>query len=106
MLKVLGVVVGLMVSACSYQPEIYYAHLEGDGTTVGIVLNNCHGDYSTSVTESDDEVRVLVSDNRSPIRFAEDECADGVKIYLAESLGDRRLVNDANGERITLRSDP
>lgn len=98
--------VGVVVSACSYQPEIYSAKARDDGTTVGLEMNNCHGDYSVSVVESADEVRVRVTDNRTPISLSGDDCSDVVTIELAEPLGDRRLVNDANGDPVSVRSVP
>lgn len=99
-LGVMALSVVLFVSACSYQPGIYNAIASGDGTTLDLSMNNCHGDYSVAVTETSDRVSVEITDNRTPISVSGDDCADNVRMNLDEPLGGRTLVNGTDGSVI------
>lgn len=100
---VVGVV--LLVGACSYQPGVLDAISSGDGQTLSLSMNNCHGDYDVAVVETGDQVRITVTDMRSPIRLSGDDCSDAVTVELAEPLGDRRLV-DGGGTVIAVTYEP
>ncbi len=98
--------VTLLVSACSYQPGIHNAVASGDGRTLDLSMNNCHGDYSVSIIETSDRVSIEVTDNRTPISLSGDDCADSVHMNLDEPLGSRTLVNDLDGSEINVTYRP
>lgn len=87
---VTGVAVALLLVGCSSQPEIERAEVSGDGTSLVIMMASCNADYSLSVSESSDEVRVIVIERDRHSSLWCDAGAGLVgPVQLDEPLGDR-----------------
>jgi hypothetical protein len=102
-----GVLV-VVLTGCASQPEIYGASASGDGTTLEFEMAACHGDYAVTISQSAEEVRVRITDQRrrTPLSGG-DACADGVgPIELDEPLGGRRLIDDAHNVDIPVAYSP
>jgi hypothetical protein len=107
--KMLGVgMVSLIVlTGCSSHPSIYGAEASGDGKTLHLEIAACNGDYSTVVTESTEEVRIAITDQRQRSPFYGDDCADVLgPLRLGEALGDRLLIDDSHRVEIPVRYYP
>lgn len=68
-------------------------------------VGSCHGELSVSTVENDDEVRVVVRDNRFRIRLYEDDCADVVQVELDQALDGRVLFDETTRSEIQVRTD-
>ena len=55
----------LIVAGCSSNPEIYSASSSGDGLTLDLSMNACHGEYTPVVGVSADQASVKITDSRS-----------------------------------------
>ena len=96
----------LIVAGCSSNPEIYSASSSGDGLTLDLSMNACHGEYTPVVGVSADQASVKITDSRSRVSFAGDDCADSVRVTLDSPLGDRLLVNSSDGSVIDVTYEP
>ncbi len=91
----------VLAAGCSSQPDINAAEASGDGLTLHLEMASCNGDYTISVEENTDEVRVEITDHRrrSPL-YGEDCASRAGPVVLAEPLGDRRLVDAVHGVEV------
>jgi hypothetical protein len=99
-------VLAILMSACSNQVVIQEVVANGDATTLNLGLASCGGTYEVDVVETTESVKVRVQDQRSPISFGGDACADGWTIDLSEPLGERDLIDASNGEPVVVRYEP
>lgn len=66
------------------------------------IVNSCGGDLTVDVHEDDSLVRVRVLDHRFRLRFAGNDCQDGVQIPLSVPLGQRNLIDDSSGHQVAV----
>lgn len=66
------------------------------------IVNSCGGDLAVDVHEDDSLVRVRVLDHRFRLRFAGNDCQDGVQIPLSVPLGQRNLIDDSSGHQVAV----
>lgn len=69
-----------------------------DGTTLTVEVPSCNGDPAVTVLEETaTQVRIEVV---STVRREGDDCLDGVRVGLAEPLGERAVVDLTSGRRL------
>lgn len=65
----------VLAAGCSSQPDINAAEASGDGLTLHLEMASCNGDYTISVEENTDEVRVEITDHRRRSPLYGEDCA-------------------------------
>lgn len=89
------------LSACSgASVDIREAVSNKEGTVIDLSLARCGREYAIELTETDEAVTVGAIDQDGYIGIVADSCQDSVTIDLAEPLGDRPLIDGANGQPV------
>ncbi len=90
--------------SASSQPDVYSAEASGDGLTLYLEMASCNGDFTISVEDGTEDVRVEVTDHRRRSPLSGEDCASRAgPVVLAEPLGDRRLVDAVHGVDVPVR---
>lgn len=83
------------VSTSGYEPTSFLVQ-DVDGAVLGLRVGTCNADVRlANLVEADSEVRILVETRRR----TDDDCADWLSVVLSEPIGDRAVVDLANGLR-------
>jgi hypothetical protein len=88
-------------SSSSRDANITRASRSLDGKRIVFSLDSCNARLSSTVEESEQEVRVLVTARND----TNGDCADGHEIVLSEPLGDRLLIDRFDGESLMVTRD-
>jgi hypothetical protein len=75
---------------------IILAESSPGGTRLRLSLTTCSADLSSTVEETEQEVRVLVTARNDTV----DDCGAVLEIVLSEPLGDRLLIDESDGEPV------
>lgn len=78
-------------------PRILEAHGDPESVELSFSADSCNAHPTADVEESDTEVRVVLTANRS---WGDADCADSVVVRLAAPLGTRAVVDGATDRRI------
>ncbi|WP_377643526.1 hypothetical protein [Oryzobacter terrae] len=97
-LAALAVAGGVALGGCGADtPRVQLVRGHPDSAELEVTADSCNAHPSAAVEESDAEVRVLLTANRS---WGDAECADSVVVRLASPLGTRAVVDAATGRRV------
>jgi predicted component of type VI protein secretion system len=94
------VALSLVFAGCSSSRDANIRGAQGslDGRRIVFDLDTCNANLSSTVEETEREVRILVTARND----TNGDCADVHEIVLSEPLGDRLLVDEADGEPVTV----
>ena len=100
----LGVLLAVTVltGGCgSDTPRVQQVRGDPDSAELEVTADSCNAHPTATVEESDAEVRVLLTANRS---WGDADCADAVVVTLAAPLGTGAVVDAANDRRVEVLS--
>ncbi len=97
---VLGLVLTATVAlgGCgSDTPRVQQVRGHPESAELEVTADSCNAHPTATVEESDTEVRVVLTANRS---WGDADCADSVLVRLASPLGTRAVVDGATDRRV------
>jgi len=99
-------VVVLALGGCTDQASAHHAEVWNDDRTIAL-WSSCSDGLTVEFVEDSETVQVTVTDHKRRLPFgSRDDCASGVRIHLAEPLGDRDLIDTVSGELIRIQRNP
>ena len=94
--------VTVLAGGCgSDTPRVQEVRGHLDSAELELTADSCNAHPTATVEESDAEVRVLLTANRS---WGDADCADAVVVTLAAPLGTRAVVDAATDRRVEVLS--
>jgi hypothetical protein len=96
-LVALVALVGL--SSCRGDASVVEVWAIDDGRRLEVILDTCNADVTVTVEEYDNRVVVHAENHDRHVLFTgSDDCQDLVRVELASSLADRRVMNSSGEE--------
>ena len=94
------VLLGLIgLTSCRGDVSVVEVWAIDDGRRLEVILDTCNADVTVTVEEYDNRVVVHAENHDRHVFFTgSDDCQDRVRVELASSLADRRVMNSSGEE--------